>query len=132
MSVESTLASGRRAAERLMQSVCEITRLQEVTLDTASLTLSDTDPSDDLIYQGPCRIRDMSSRVQVRDREGQTIAAQQSVLWLPITAGEVLTGDRVEILDGGPNPRLTGNRYRIEGLSAETHATSNRYLIESA
>jgi hypothetical protein len=36
-----------------MTSRCRITRLHEISLDTSTLTLSDLDPSDDVVYEGP-------------------------------------------------------------------------------
>jgi hypothetical protein len=132
VSVESTLAAGRRAAEQLMTSRCRIIRLHEVALDTASLTLTDLDPSDDGVYEGPCRVKTTSLAVTTADAEGQLVAVQSSTLSLPVSVGGVRVGDRVEIVDGGPDPDLTGRRFRIAGLHAQTQATAHRYPIETA
>lgn len=129
--VSAALAAGRRAAERIMLSACRVTRLFEVTLDTSSLNLSDDDPSNDLVYEGPCRLREVSPRILNRYAEGQVLADQQLVLSLPVgTSGDVRTGDLVTITDGGPDPSLTGRQYRIGGLHSQTEATAHRYPVE--
>lgn len=132
MSVEGTLAAGRRAAERLMTMQVRITRRIEISLDTASLDLQDTDPSNDQVYEGPGRIKMQSPRVTNIDTEGQLIALQQPTLSLPASVAGVRVGDRVEILDGYPDPDLTGRRFRIAGLPASTQATAHRYLMDTA
>jgi hypothetical protein len=95
-----------------MTATCVITRKHLVSLNTATLTLSDTDPSDDVVYQGPCRIRSLVARVQTRDFEGQLLGGQQLILFLPVgTSGGVTTGDEVEIIDGGED-RLHAHQPR--------------------
>lgn len=130
MSVGSALLAGRRAAEQLMSARCTITRLQQITLDTATLRLSDDDPSDDEIYVGPCRIRSGLARVQSGDFEGQLLASQQLMLHLPVlTSAAVNVGDEVTITDGGDDPTATGLRLRIEGLAEQTQATARRLPV---
>lgn len=131
MSVASTLAAGRRAAERLMTSSCRITRLTLVSLDTSTLNLTDTDPTDDEIYAGPCRVRSLIARVQTRDVEGQLLAMQQPTLALPVlTSGTVKVGDTVTITDGGDDPSLTGRKFIIRGLHSQTQSTAHRFPVE--
>lgn len=131
MSLQSTLAAGRRSAEALMTATCTITRLKQISLDTSTLILSDTDPSDDVIYQGPCRVRSLVSRVQTRDFEGQLLGGQQLILFLPVlTSGDVTTGDEALITDGGEDPSLAGLRARIQGRAVQTQATAHRFPIE--
>lgn len=130
MSVTSTLAAGRRAAEGLMSARCQITRQKRVSLDTGTLLLSDTDPSDDVIYAGSCRIRSGLARVQSGDFEGQLLASQQLMLHLPVlSSAAVNVGDEIEITDGGDDPTATGLRFRVEGLAEQTQATARRLPI---
>jgi hypothetical protein len=141
VTLQSVLAAGRRSAETLMTATCQITRKHLVSLDATSLLLSDTDPTDDLIYQGPCRIRALIARVQTGDFEGQLLGGQQMILWLPVsTSGKVTTGDEVEIIDGGDDPSVgrpvptdptvPGLQLRIQGRAVQTQATSHRFPVE--
>lgn len=131
MSLAGTLAAGRRSAERLMTSTCRITRLREDDLDDSTLNLTDLDPSDDLVYEGPCRVRSLVARVQTKDVEGQVLAMQQPILALPVaTSGQVQVGDEAVILDGGDDPSLAGRRFRIRGLHSQTQSTAHRFPVE--
>lgn len=114
-----------------MTSRCRITRLEEISLDTTTLNLNDLNPADDLIYDGPCRLRSLTARVTTSDVQGQILAAQQLVLALPVlTSGGIRMGDRVEITDGGEDPTLVGRRFTIRGLHSQTQATAHRFPIE--
>lgn len=132
MSAGTIIVAGRRAAEALMASTCRITRFTPVTLDTVTLRFDDPDPSDDLIYTGPCRLKADSSRVFTQDAEGQLLTEEQLTLYLPLDGTEtVQTDDRVTITDGGPDPALTGRVFRIRGIVSQTYATARRLPIEN-
>jgi hypothetical protein len=131
MSRETILAAARRAAEASMSGQCRITRFTPMTLDTATLDLLDNDPSDDLIYEGAFRMKSPSSAVLALNTEGQLLTAQQLLLCIPIVAGAaVQVDDRVDIVDGGLEPGLTGRGYRIAGQYAQTWATEARLPVE--
>lgn len=139
MSLEATLAAGRRAAERDMQSRCKITRTTPISLDTVTLNLRDLDPTDDNVYEGPCRVKSLTGRVFAVLGEGQTLAEQQLIVSLPIdatadvsygTSGSVRIGDRVEVVEGGPDAALTGTVLRIAGEPEQTLATARRFPVE--
>lgn len=131
MSQETILAAARRASESTMSGTCKITRFTPMTVDTATLKLIDPNPDDDLIYEGPFRMKSPSSAVLALNTEGQLLAAQQLVLCLPIVeSAGVQVDDRVEILDGGLEPGLTDRVYRIAGLFAQSWATENRLPVE--
>lgn len=130
MTAAATLAAGRRSAEALMTATCLITRLKPVTMDPDTLLLSDDDPTNDLVYHGPCRLRAGLARVQTADFEGQLLASQQIMLHLPVaTSGGVQIGDNVLILDGGDDPTETGVQVRIEGRAVQTQATAHRFAV---
>lgn len=113
-----------------MQSRCRITRIEPVSLDTATLNLTDTNPDDDLVYDGPCRVSSTSSAVLTTDAEGQLLTEQQLILSLPIAVAGVHVRDEVEIVDGGPDPGLTGATFRVLGIPAVTLATARRFPVE--
>lgn len=130
MSVASVLAAGRRSAESLMTARCKITRLKQVTFNNSTLLMSDNDPSDDVIYEGPCRLRGGLARVTTGDFEGQLLASQQIMLHLPVaTSGGVQIGDTVQILDGGDDPTEAGIRVRVQGRAVQTQATAHRFPV---
>lgn len=114
-----------------MTTQVRITRLKEITLDTTTLNLTDTDPSDDLVYEGPARIRTLMSRVTIRDVEGQVLAAQELTMSLPVaTSGSIKAGDSVIVTASPEDPALIGRRYRIRGLFSQSQATAHRFPIE--
>jgi hypothetical protein len=134
MSPDVYLRRARRTAEARMLSRCKITRIKPESLDTATLDLTDSNPDDDLVYEGPCRVSSNSSALLTADAEGQLLTAQQLVLAIPIDAevveGGVRVRDEVEITDGGPDAALTGLKLRILGLPAATFASARRFPVE--
>lgn len=130
MTAATVLAAGRRSAEALMTATCTITRTTLTSLDDDTLQLSDINPDDDLIYDGPCRVRSGLARVQSGDFEGQMLAEQQLMLHLPVlTSGQVRVGDVAMITDGGDDPTAVGLKLRIEGLAEQTQATARRLPV---
>lgn len=116
-----------------MTARVQITRKKLVTLDTTTLILTDADPSDDVIYEGRCRIRSLVARVQTADFEGQLLGQQQLILSLPVaTSVTVRTGDEGTLLEGGDDPLDPDNpvRFRIQGRAVQTQATARRFPIE--
>lgn len=131
MSRETILAAARRAAESTMSGSCRLTRLTYDDVDTATLNLVDSDPSDNAIYQGHFRMKSPSSAVLALNTEGQLLTAQQMVLCLPIAAGALAkVDDIVDIDDGGLEPGLTGRRLRVAGLFSQSWATESRLPVE--
>lgn len=128
---DAYLAGARARAEARMRSRCRVVRRLLVSLDTATLDLTDTDPSDDVVVESACRVRSTSSAVFAQDAEGMALAAQDLVVSLPLAAaGGVRVRDEIHILDGGPNPLLTGRVFRVTGLPADTDATAARFPVE--
>lgn len=114
-----------------MTSQCRITLKHEISLDTSTLDLTDLDPSDDLLYEGPCRLRSLMARVTSRDVEGQVLSAQQVILALPVaTSGRVQVNAQVEITDGGEDPTLVGRTFIVRGLHSQTQSTAHRFPVE--
>lgn len=131
MTGDGYLAGMRARAETRMRASCRVIRKQLVTLDTGTLNLTDDDPSDDVVLQSACRIKSASAAVFTRDAEGQLLAVQDVVLCLPVaSSGAVRVRDEVEIVDGGPDPNLTGRIFRVTGLPAQTEAAEARFPVE--
>lgn len=131
MSAQTILDTARRRKEAQMSGQIRITRFTPATLDTASLDLIDDDPDDDVVYDGPFRIKSPSSAVLALNTEGQLLSAQQMVLCLPVAAGAaVQVNDRCDVVDGGLEPGLNGRIYRVAGSFSQTWATEARLPVE--
>lgn len=131
MSDETRLEAARRREERTMLSRCRITRetLEEST-DTGIIDMTDQDPTDDLVWEGPCGLVSNSSAVFERSVEGVDLAVQQLLLKLPVRALGVRVDDVATITDGGPDPALTDEQFRIADVPFRTRATARRFPVE--
>lgn len=122
----------RAIEEASMTALCRIEQKDPVTLDTGTLTMRDTNPDDDLVYAGPCKVRSNSSAVTPNDAGGQLLTEQQLVLAIP--AGAVLARPvRVRALvtiTAAEPPELVGRTFRIVGIPATTGATARRFPVE--
>lgn len=130
MSAATMLAAARRREESTMQSRCKITREELEETNTGVIDLTDQDPSDDLVWEGPCSLVSNSTAVFERSVEGVDLAVQQLVLKLPIRAAGVRVGDDAEIIDGGPDETLAGEHFRISDVPFRTRATARRFPVE--
>jgi Family of unknown function (DUF6093) len=126
---DAPISTGRRYSEARMASTCVITRVSNGAWDEAILDYADIEAA---VYTGRCRLKFAANRVLSRDAEGQILAAQELLLFLPIAGtGGVRPDDRVLITDGGPDPALTGAVFRVTGLFPQTFATSRRLPVEA-
>lgn len=137
MSEETRIAAARIREERTMIATCRITReiLDPASIDTETgaidLTLRDTDPDDDDVWQGICKVRAQAAPVFMIITEGQTIAAQHLVLSVPIAGtASIRINDKVEILDGGDDPDLAGQEFYVRGFAAGIRTTARRFPVE--
>lgn len=128
MSARSALAQGRALAASLMESTCEITRAGEPVVDPDTGILT---PSTTVIYTGQCRLRFPYVRPQQLLADGQQLAKDRGILWLPVDGSADVRADDVATLTVNPlDPGQVGLRLRIEAQFVETHATSRRFPIE--
>lgn len=126
MSVASALAQGQRAAERLMQDSCTVSRggADVFNPDTGQY---EPDPGA-AVYAGKCRIQSGGTQAANPEAGGAVFTVEKPELQLPHgTALEV--GDQA-VIDSSVNPALVGVAYRVTGLGLKTHATSARYAVE--
>jgi hypothetical protein len=132
MSRQGLLDRARRAKEADMSGRCTVTRFTPAQLNPTTLKLIDTNPNDDLQYDGPFRIKSPSSAVLAVDANGQLLTTQQLLLCLPLQrAAGIRVDDQVRIVDGGLNPTLAGRTFRIAGTYAESYASEARLPIVS-
>lgn len=126
MSVESILALGRRRREALMRSTCQILRVGERAWDPKTGTYDP--PSEDVIYDGPCRIKPTYSPAE---RDGSS-AEREIVLqsytvelpWAESTAADAINVADVFVMTGGDDVWLLNQRLPVgwvEYADARTH-----------
>lgn len=126
---DGPISTGRRYAEARMASTCVITRVSNGAWNETILDYADIEAA---VYTGRCRLKFAANRVLSRDAEGQILAAQELLLFLPVTGtGGILPDDIVRITDGGPDPALTGVTLRVTGLFPQTFATARRLPVEA-
>jgi hypothetical protein len=132
VSIDSVLAAGRAAAERLMTDSCRITRTsREAAGEFDPDTGRHEQPDPDDVYEGRCRVQVTDSlNAQTPDFGGRVVTVQKAVVQLPIGAADVQVGDVVEIKAAGSDPALVGRRYTVAASHAKTHATARRVQVE--
>ncbi|HEX5996952.1 MAG TPA: DUF6093 family protein [Jiangellales bacterium] len=127
MSVESLLARGRAAAEKLMQDTCTIRHRTGETTDPTSGVVT---PTYSTVYTGPCRVQQASPAARATDAGEAELLLLSRVLQVPMSATGIRAGDRVTIDTSALDPDLDGRVFVVRGEFAKTHATSRRFGIE--
>lgn len=131
MSIASGLTlMGRKQAEALMESTCEITRVTGTTVDPATgLEV----PTVATIYSGKCRLRFPYVRPQDIIADGQLLTKERGILWVPVDAdgsADVRTADVATMTASPLDVGSVGLQFRIGGPFSQTHATSRRFPVE--
>jgi Family of unknown function (DUF6093) len=138
--MSGSLAAARARAERRMQARAKVWRKAKLSLDTASLDLVGGDQTDGDrekdpvpgLESLPVRVKSSSAAVFNRDAEGLLLAVQDVVLCFPALTIGLRVRDEVEILDGGPDPGLTGRRFVVTGIPAQSEAVEARFPVEQS
>ncbi|MHB9004002.1 MAG: DUF6093 family protein [Coriobacteriia bacterium] len=119
---------GRRQAEALMTSTCEITRVTGRTLSESTGQYTDVTA---VVYSGKCELRFDSAKLNEVDGQGQILVEQSPVVKLPVDgSADVKVGD-VGTLTGHPlDSGLVGLTFRVAGLHSKTRATARRLPVE--
>jgi hypothetical protein len=124
MSVTSALARGRTAAAALMVDACTIARPTGESTSGGVVTQTTTQ-----IYSGKCRI-------QERDSAGGGLTVGEAYrivrrleLQIPVSAPQLLEGDRVTVTASALDPQMVGKTYAVRDTLAKTHATCRRATV---
>lgn len=108
------LSPGRNAALSIMDAQCTITRpdidspgmVDAVTLQRVHEALGG-----ETIYEGPCFVGGVQgTQAEGADVEQGSIRQQVHV---PVTAPEILRDDLVSVTDGGNDPLLDGQMFKV-------------------
>ncbi|HEX5997500.1 MAG TPA: DUF6093 family protein [Jiangellales bacterium] len=127
MSVESLIARGRAAAEKLMVDSCTVRRRTGETTDPNSGVIT---PTYSTVYTGVCRVQQASPAARSTDAGEAELLLLSRVLQLPMTATGIRAGDQVTIDTSALDPDLDGRVFVVKGEFAKTHATSRRFGID--
>lgn len=130
MSLDSLMARGRAAAERLMTDTCVVRKVSGQTVDPDTGQHVTTFAE---VYTGACKVQtdggvggDQSSEI------GAVLVEWLQRIDFPwSTTG--LTSDMIVEITGSGDPNLVGHRYRlVSPQSAKTYATAVRWNVKEA
>ena len=130
MSVANAVAAGRRMANaRMTETVTVTTTAPGEVMDESTGTYPDVIVSH---YGGVARIKYPTLTVSESTPVGQTLAAQDVTLHLPVgLASQVQVDDVVTVTASTVDTDLVGRVYRIKGLAQAGQTTAHRFPLES-
>lgn len=133
MDIAAALPELRRQAESRMRSRCRVERAtgEPVKGDDGELhTPTET------IYEGPCRLRTVSTVTEKIEAAAQLLVGQAAILSFPVaTSTTIRVNDIVTFLpsgeeDGDLDPAMLEQSARIAGLHFDSNATARRLPVE--
>lgn len=128
MTATSAVLRGRRAAEKLMVDACSVARITGRTEGPGGVITNVTTP----VYVGKCRLM-----VRTRERLGgswQNVGEAQLIisrleLQLPVSAPEVVEGDRVLMTASFLDPLIPGKTFVVRDSMLKSHLTARRITV---
>lgn len=129
MSVQSALARGRAAAERLMTDTCLIRRRTGETTDPGSGVIT---PTYTTIYTGRCRLQQRASTASAQDAGEAYRLMQRLELHLPATVEDVRPDDEATITASTTDPDVVGRPLVVRDAAYGTHRTARRLGVTEA
>lgn len=114
-----------------MESTCDITRSTpaDPAVDPETGVLNP--PVVVVVYSGKCRVRFPYVRPEQILADGQQLAKNRGILWVPVAGTGGVRADDEAVLTGSVlDPDSVGMRFRVAAPFAETHATSRRLPVE--
>lgn len=128
MSIDMLLASGRAAAEALMQDTCTVRRKTSEVTDLFSGTIT---PVYTDIYTGKCRVQQRTQgQARPEDAGEAFVLMLQLELQLPMSATGLQVDDLVTITASVHDADLPGRVFYVRDLAHKTHATARRVTIQ--
>lgn len=123
---------GRKMAEARMHTSC---RVQRASGQPAVGPDGEIHTPTETVYEGPCRLRTVSSVTSDVEAADQLLVAQASTLSFPVeTSGAIRIGDVVTFIPSGDpdddlDPALFAHTMTIAGLHFDTDATARRLPV---
>lgn len=125
------ILAGRAYNEKLMTSECVITVEGEKTFNQSTGLYT---PTFTTLYDGKCKIRIAAASAGISEREplGQSIAVQESILFLPVVAETAeIPKDAMGIITvNDHDPDMVGHVFRVKKYSTQSSATQRRLIVE--
>ncbi len=84
------------------------------------------------VYDGPGRVRWVSSTVSDAQGAGEPISVQEPVLSVPVGSPRLLDGMAVVVSASEADVLLVGRVFTVQGAPAAGQTTAHRYLLEEA
>jgi hypothetical protein len=126
MSIESLLARGRAAAERLMVDACVIRRKTGESPGPGGVITTTYGPD---LYSGKCRVQTKTETGAATTVGEATVYVGRHEVQLPITVTGLAEGDHVEITASVSDPDLVGKVFTVRDITAKTHLTARRVVV---
>ncbi|WP_277870939.1 DUF6093 family protein [Cryobacterium sp. Hh11] len=118
-----------QANARMTESVTVTTTTPGTTMDETTGTYPDVIVSH---YAGVARIKYPTLTVSEKTPVGQTLAAQDVTLHLPVgLASQVSVDDVVTVTGSTVDPDLVGRVFRIKGIAQAGQTTAHRFPLRS-
>lgn len=127
--LDSLMAHGSAAAERLMADECRVTKAEGVTIDPDT---GQSVPKLTEVYAGKCKVQTSGSVGGDTTETGTVINEWLTRVDFP-WATRGLTPDMVVEITKSVDPNLVGHRFRlVSPQSQKTHATAQRWNVKEA
>ena len=127
MIADGVTRMGRRQAEALMSSECEISEQTGETVNGDGEIV----PVFTVVYSGKCKLRWPTATSAELNAGGQIMTVQTPELHLPVEgSGDVRVGHLATIIANPLDAALVGTRLRVRGVQFQTFATARRLQVE--
>ena len=130
MDLTADLVRLRAERESLMTDTCEATRAGApdpgAVRDPGTGLLPE--PAGEPIYKGCCSIKPTSSSPVLS--AGDEAVVLTAVVSLPVSAPELLVGDRIKWTASAHNPRLVGVVFAVAGLLPTSRPTAQKVTVK--
>jgi hypothetical protein len=127
MSLTSSLARGRTAAEARMTDACTSRRKDGPPVYDDET--GNTTPAWTAVYSGPCRMKQPNARASSSIVGEAEVLLQQPELHLPMSASMLRPGDEVTITASASDPLLVGRVFIVRAVPAHSQASARRYGV---
>lgn len=131
MTMTAALASGRRAAERLMDDRATIVRPSGPPGAPDPVTGVVTTPTTPLVTAYPCRLRSFEPFEAKAEVGAQQVTTQRTALRLPVSVTYIPEpGDIVTITVSRHDPSIVGRIFRVANKPTNSLSTAFRVYVD--
>lgn len=127
--IAQALPGLRVEAESRMTDSCLITRPGDRVFDEDAGEWA-SEPA--TVYAGKCRLKPPTTGAVDGDAAGRLVVVSSLALHLPVSAGEVLPGDMVEVVGSETRPAQIGRMFSVAAPFDGSQTTALRYRVEAA